>query len=184
MSHRLSRITTRSGDDGHTGLADGVRLAKDHPRIIALGELDELNSALGLARAGGLPQELDAVLAEVQQRLFDLGGELALPAAAGRLSEAEVLVLEQHLRSWNAELPPLREFVLPGGTPAAAATHLARAICRRAERAWVSLHHVEPLNPQGLHYLNRLSDILFVMARRLNQMAQQLEPQWRGWQSD
>ncbi len=182
MGHRLSKITTRTGDDGTTGLADGSRYPKDHPKVALLGELDELNSALGWLRTQALPAEADALLAEVQQRLFDLGGAVALSAAApGPLDERTVATLEQALRDWNDCLPPLREFILPGGTPAAAICHLARAICRRVERQWVSTHRLETLHPHGLHYLNRLSDLLFVLARHLNQQAQQAEAQWRGW---
>lgn len=184
MGHRLSRITTRTGDDGTTGLADGSRYPKDHPRIALLGELDELNSAVGMVRAQPLPPEVAEVLAEIQQRLFDLGGEVALPVATGRLDAGAVAALEQALQTWNAALPPLREFILPSGTPAAAASHLARAICRRVERHWVSVQRQDTLNPHGLHYLNRLSDLLFILARHLNRQAQHAEPQWRGWSHD
>lgn len=173
---RLSRIVTRGGDGGDTSLADGSRLPKDDARIQALGEADELNCALGLLRACALPAALDRELAAVQQELFDLGGALALPGYSGP-APAAVARLERRLKAWNAALPPLTEFVLPGGGEAAARAHLARAACRRAERAAVGAHRQQPLPPAVLPYLNRLSDLLFVAAR---QLAQGAETQWRG----
>ncbi len=178
MGHRLSRICTRTGDDGTTGLGDGGRVPKDHPRIVALGEVDELNSVLGLALAEPLPEPVRQVLREVQQRLFDLGGELAVP---GRrvLDGDDVTALEAALDRLNTELPPLEEFILPGGGRAAAACHLARAVCRRAERALVALAREAELNPDALRYLNRLSDLLFVCARAAARAAGEPETLWR-----
>jgi cob(I)alamin adenosyltransferase len=173
---RLSRLVTRGGDGGSTSLADGTRLPKDDARIAALGEADELNCAIGLLRACALPAALDRELAAVQQELFDLGGALALPGYAGPARQA-VLRLERRLKTWNAALPPLTEFVLPGGGEAAARAHLARATCRRAERAAVAAQRQQPLPPALLPYLNRLSDLLFVAARTL---ARGAESQWRG----
>ncbi len=164
---RLTRITTRSGDDGTTGLADGQRLSKDSARIHAIGEVDELNSQLGVVRALLVPGDpLDERLAAVQHRLFDLGGELAQP---GRkiLSADDAGQLETWLETLNETLPPLREFILPGGSLPAAQCHLARAVCRRAERALWGLSRNEAVNSASVKYLNRLSDLLFVMARVL-----------------
>jgi cob(I)alamin adenosyltransferase len=168
MGQRLTRIATRTGDGGATGLADGRRVPKDHPRIHALGEVDELNSFIGLLRAERLPSDIDALLADVQQRLFDLGGELALPARAV-LPDTAVPQLDAWLQSYNDHLPPLAEFILPGGTRPAALTHVCRAVCRRAERALVALHQTEPLRDAPRQYLNRLSDLLFVLTRVLGQ---------------
>jgi cob(I)alamin adenosyltransferase len=167
MGQRLNRIATRTGDGGATGLADGRRVPKYHPRIQALGEMDELSSFIGLLRAEPLPQDIDKLLAQVQQRLFDLGGELALPERAG-LQDAAVQQLDAALQTLNAGLPPLAEFILPGGTRPAALAHVCRAVCRRAERALVALHQSEPLRDAPRQYLNRLSDLLFVLARALN----------------
>ena len=165
MSLRLTRITTRTGDDGTTGLADGTRLPKDSLRIEVLGCLDELNSHLGLValHAGpAVPEEITGA----QHRLFELGAEMALPGQE-RVRARDVVALERALETGNAELPPLREFVLPGGNAAAAHCHLARAVCRRTERRLVQLARAEGVNPQSLRYLNRLSDLLFVLARVL-----------------
>ncbi|HHH35256.1 MAG TPA: cob(I)yrinic acid a,c-diamide adenosyltransferase [Gammaproteobacteria bacterium] len=177
MGHRLSRIYTRTGDRGETGLGDGSRLPKDDPRLEAIGTIDELNATVGLMLSHELPAEIRVPLTEIQHRLFDLGGELALPGS--RSFPAELTTeMETLLDRLNADLPPLREFILPGGTPAAAACHLARTVCRRAERRLVSLDRTHPLNPHLLSYLNRLSDLLFVMARLLNRTAGVAEPQW------
>ena len=167
MGQRLTRIATRTGDGGLTGLADGRRVPKDHLRIRALGEVDELNSFVGLLRAESLPEDIGALLAQVQQRLFDLGGELALPDRVG-LPDAAVQQLDEALETFNARLAPLTEFILPGGSRPAALAHVCRAVCRRAERALVALHQVEPLRDAPGRYLNRLSDLLFVLARVLN----------------
>ena len=178
MGHRLSKITTRTGDAGETGLGDGTRVAKDSPRVAALGDLDELNSALGLVLAEDVPSELRAALDEVQHDLFDLGGEVSIPGHA-LLKEERVLALEKHTEAWNAGLAPLKEFVLPGGTRAAAAAHLARTICRRAERSVITLARQDKVSDQARRYLNRLSDLLFVAARLLNRHAGRADVQWR-----
>ena len=178
MAHRLSKITTRTGDAGDTGLGDGTRVAKHSPRIAALGDLDELNSALGLVLAEEVPPEVREALGEVQQDLFDLGGEVSIPGHA-LLREQRVVFLEERLEAWNAGLAPLKEFILPGGTRAAAAAHLARTVCRRAERSLVALAQHEKVSDAGRRYLNRLSDLLFVAARRLNRHAGRGDVQWR-----
>jgi cob(I)alamin adenosyltransferase len=170
MGHRLSKIYTRTGDDGSTGLGGPVRVSKDDARIEAIGAVDELNSAIGVLLAEALPEDARELLVRVQHRLFDLGGELALPEYQA-LDPQETLRLEAAIDHWNDSLPPLREFILPGGCRAGATCHLARAVCRRAERALVHLHHSERLRPALLHYVNRLSDVLFVLARMLNRAA-------------
>lgn len=178
MGHRLSKIYTRTGDDGTTGLGAGARVAKDHARIEAIGTVDELNSLVGLVLAYDPPEPVRAMLTRVQHELFELGGELSLPGAAMIMSPL-IAQLEQNLDSLNAELAPLKEFVLPGGTVAAAACHAARTVCRRAERTLVRLNRTEPVNTAALHYLNRLSDLLFVAARYLNKVADRPEPMWQ-----
>lgn len=165
MGNRLTKIYTRTGDKGTTGLADGSRVPKDHRRIEVLGCLDELNSLIGLVMVHSEPQT-PPELARVQNRLFDLGAELATPGAERILAE-DVEALETALDGYNADLPPLREFILPGGGSAATFCHLARALCRRTERRLVTLSREEELNPQTLQYVNRLSDLLFVLARVL-----------------
>jgi len=166
---KLDIITTRGGDAGQTSLGDGTRVSKDSARIEALGALDEANAAIGLLRLH-TAQEEDAMLARIQNDLFDLGADLCVPGAEGglRISAAQCLRLEQELAEMNAELPPLRSFILPGGTPAAAHAHLARTLARRAERAVVALAVAETVNGDAVRYLNRLSDHLFVLARSLN----------------
>ena len=178
MGKRLTKIVTRTGDDGTTGLGDGTRVDKDAPRVRALGDIDELNSALGCALAEPLPEEVRAALCAVQNDLFDLGGEVCIPGRVA-LREEHVLQLDQALAKLNAKVPPLREFVLPGGERAAALCHLARTICRRAERSLVALGRDEPVAPASLQYLNRLSDLLFVAARVVNLDAGRGEPMWR-----
>jgi cob(I)alamin adenosyltransferase len=178
MAHRLSKITTRTGDAGETGLGDGARVPKDSARIHALGDIDELNSALGLVLAEEVPAALREALGEVQHDLFDLGGELSIPGHQ-LLREEQVVRLEQALEAWNADLPALKEFILPGGSRAAAAAHLARTICRRAERSVVTLAKTESVGEQGRRYLNRLSDLLFVTGRVLNRHAGRSDVQWR-----
>jgi cob(I)alamin adenosyltransferase len=178
MGHRLSKISTRTGDGGETGLGDGARVAKDSVRIAALGEVDELNSAIGLVLAEEVPAEVRAVLEEVQHDLFDLGGELSIPGHS-LLADEKVAALDQHLEKWNSELSPLAEFILPGGGRAAAAAHLARTVCRRAERSVVALGRSEPVGEAARKYLNRLSDLLFVAARVLNRAAGRSDVQWR-----
>ena len=170
MGHRLSKITTRTGDAGQTGLGDGSRVSKNDPRIGALGDVDELNSALGLLAAEPLPDDVREALVLIQHQLFDLGGELSIPGYR-LVTETHVARLEELVAHYNADLPPLKEFILPGGTRAAALTHLARAICRRAERSVVALADPQAATPQGQVYLNRLSDLLFILGRVLNRRA-------------
>ena len=178
MANRLSKITTRTGDAGDTGLGDGARVPKDSARIHALGDIDELNSALGLVLAEELPETVRAALLEAQHDLFDLGGELSIPGHK-LLREAQVERLERQLEAWNADLPALKEFILPGGTRAAAAAHLARTVCRRAERSVVALGRKEKVGEHPRRYLNRLSDLLFVAGRVLNRHAGRGDVQWR-----
>jgi cob(I)alamin adenosyltransferase len=167
MGNRLSKIYTRTGDDGSTGLGDGSRVAKENLRVEAYGTVDETNSALGVVLGNpALPPEIRRALTEIQHDLFDLGGELCIPGHI-MIKAAHVDRLESVLDGLNEDLPPLKEFILPGGGPAAAACHLARAICRRAERRCWSLARVESVSADALKYLNRLSDLLFVMARVL-----------------
>jgi cob(I)alamin adenosyltransferase len=178
MAHRLSKITTRTGDRGETGLGDGTRVPKANPRVQALGDIDELNSAIGVLLAEEVPPEVAEALGEVQHDLFDLGGETSIPGHT-MLADAQVERLEERIESWNAELAPLKEFILPGGTRAAAAAHLARTVCRRAERSLVALGERENVNEPALRYLNRLSDLLFIAGRRLNRHAGRGDVQWR-----
>ena len=166
MGNRLSKIYTRTGDQGSTGLGDGRRVDKDDARIEALGAVDELNSTLGLLLTESLPVAVHDCLMRVQHALFDLGGELSIPGHT-MLTPADTLRLEQALDGFNADLPPLKEFILPGGNATAATCHLARAICRRAERRTITLARSETVNAAALIYLNRLSDLLFVIARVL-----------------
>ena len=172
MAIRIDRVVTRGGDGGQTSLGDGTRLGKDAPRIEALGAVDEANAAIGVLRAalGAREAERDAALARIQNDLFDLGADLAVPGEGGarlRMIDAPVLRLEAEIAAMNAALAPLSSFVLPGGTQAAAAAHLARTLARRAERAVVALAATEKVSPAALRYLNRLSDHLFVLARVL-----------------
>jgi len=170
MGHRLSKIYTRTGDDGTTGLGDGSRTAKDSLRVEAFGAVDELNCSIGQLLVGDLPEDIRRELTGIQHDLFDLGAELCVPGHRV-ISDGQVERLEQCLDRWNADLAPLKEFILPGGTAAAAACHVARAVCRRAERRVVSLARADSVNPAGVRYLNRLSDLLFVVARCLNRAA-------------
>ena len=178
MGHRLSKIATRTGDGGETGLGDGSRLSKDSARVRALGDIDELSSAIGLVLAEEVPPAMREALAEVQQHLFDLGGEISIPGHA-LLTPEQVAHLDRQLETWNAGLAPLKEFILPGGSRAAAAAHLARTVCRRAERSLVALGRAEPVTESARQYLNRLSDLLFVAARALNRHAGRTDVQWR-----
>ena len=168
MGFRLSKIYTRTGDKGETGLGDGRRVPKDHPRVEAIGEVDTLNSQLGLLLAGMAEQpgleEVVTVLAPCQHRLFDLGGELAMPAYQA-LNAAEVERLEAAIDHWNDELGPLENFILPGGSALIAQAHVCRSLARTAERRCQQLNAVEPLGETSLAYINRLSDLLFVAAR-------------------
>ena len=178
MGNRLSKIYTRTGDDGSTGLGDGSRTAKDSLRVEAYGTVDEANSAIGLVLAVDVPTPVRALLTAVQHQLFDLGGELCIPGHAA-IDDDDVARLEQHLDHFNADLPPLKEFILPGGGEAAARCHVARTVVRRAERRAVSLAREEPVRPQAVRYLNRLSDLLFVLCRVLSRADGQGEVIWR-----
>jgi cob(I)alamin adenosyltransferase len=170
MGSRLSKITTRTGDAGETGLGDGRRVAKDSARVTALGDVDELNSALGVLLASGVPADVEGLLIEIQHDLFDLGGELSIPGHT-LLTEGHVARLEAAIERFNAPLAPLKEFILPGGVPAAAHAHLARAICRRAERSVVATGREDTVSTTARVYLNRLSDLLFILARHINRKA-------------
>ena len=179
MGYRLSKITTRTGDQGSTGLADGSRLPKSAARIHALGDIDELNSAIGvlISRLDGEQHHL--LLSAIQHRLFDLGGELAVPGRVV-LDDRQVLELESAVAGLNDDLAPLKEFILPGGCEAGAWCHLVRTICRRAERSLVTMQQTETVNPTSLAYLNRLSDLLFVLARVLNRDASGGDVPWQA----
>ncbi len=183
MGHRLTKIYTRTGDDGTTGLGDGTRVPKDHARVEAFGTVDELNSILGLLLCEALDDEMRTALTHIQHTLFDLGGELCIP---GRrvLAEAQVTELENLLDRLNNNLAPLKEFILPGGIRTAALCHQARTVCRRAERRVYSLSQREPVSPVSLKYLNRLSDLLFVMARTLNQASGTPDVLWQPAQKN
>jgi cob(I)alamin adenosyltransferase len=170
MGNRLTKIVTRTGDDGSTGLADGSRVPKDTLRIETIGAVDELNSNIGLLLTENLPENARACLTDVQHDLFDLGGELSIPGHPV-MSEAHAVRLESLLDDFNAALPPLKDFILPGGSRAASLAHVARTVCRRAERRLVTLSQQEKVSPCLLQYLNRLSDLLFVLARALNRHA-------------
>jgi cob(I)alamin adenosyltransferase len=179
MGHRLSRIYTRTGDDGSTGLGDGMRVPKEHLRVEAYGTVDEANSAIGVVLATpGLPGPVLECLTSVQHDLFDLGGELCMPGYRV-IVPGDVERLEQALDAFNADLPPLKDFILPGGGPAAAACHLARTVARRAERRVWALARVEQVAPEVPQYLNRLSDLLFVLARVLARHENGSEVLWR-----
>jgi len=178
MGHRLTKIYTRTGDKGTSGLADGSRVAKDDPRMEAMGAVDELNSAVGLVLTEALPDALRNGLVDVQHDLFDIGGELSVPGHT-LITPAHIGRLEQMIDEINATLKPLEDFILPGGSRAAAQAHLARTICRRAERRLVTLGKEQPLPGVLLQYLNRLSDLLFVLARALNRHAGQGDVLWQ-----
>ncbi len=167
MGQRLTQIATRTGDDGSTGLGDGGRVPKDHLRVVAMGDVDELNSSLGVLLAEPLPDLVRELLVVIQHELFNLGGELSIPGYE-LLKDDAVLHLDAALRRYNAALPPLQEFILPGGARGAALAHVSRTIARRAERALVALGAAEPVRTAPRQYLNRLSDLLFVLARTLN----------------
>jgi len=179
MGNRLTKIYTRTGDDGSTGLGDGARVPKESLRVEAFGTVDEANCAIGVVLAiPNLPAEIMHCLLEVQHDLFDLGGELCIPGHR-IVTPAYILRLETKLDEFNETLPPLKDFILPGGGPAAAACHVARAVCRRAERRSWTLARVEKVAPDVLRYLNRLSDLLFVIARLLARHEQGTETVWR-----
>ena len=178
MGNRLSKIYTRTGDDGTTGLGDGSRTSKDSDRVEAYGTVDEANSAIGLVLAGdAVPADVRECLTEVQHDLFELGGELCIPGHSA-ITQAFVDRLEQDLDRFNADLPRLKEFILPGGGPSAAACHLARTIVRRAERRAITLSESEDVRPELIRYLNRLSDLLFVVARVLARAESGQEVLW------
>ena len=178
MGNRLSKIYTRTGDDGTTGLGDGSRTPKDSNRIEALGAIDELNSCIGQLLSCDIPQEVDQCLFEVQHTLFDIGGEMCIPEFR-MVDSARVTALEQSLDEFNKDLEPLKEFILPGGTTGAAICHSARSICRRAERRVHTLAKDEDVSDASRQYLNRLSDLLFVVARYLNHHAGGKDVLWR-----
>jgi len=178
MGNRLSKIVTRTGDAGTTGLGDGSRVAKDSARIEAIGAVDELNSTLGVLLAEPLPEGVKACLTEIQHDLFDLGGELSIPGY-NAMTDGQVLRLEDAVERFNADLAPLKEFILPGGSRAASLAHVARTVCRRAERALVHLGTGDDVRECTRQYLNRLSDLLFVLARVLNRAAGGVDVLWR-----
>ena len=180
MGNRLSSIATRTGDGGSTGLGDGSRVSKADPRVAAMGDIDELNSAIGLLIAFGVPTgelRVGTLLGQIQQDLFDLGGELSIPGYT-LLKAERVAALDEWLKAANATLPRLQEFILPGGSIPAAQAHMCRTVCRRAERAVVDLAQSQAVSNTVRQYLNRLSDLLFVMARLLNRIDGDDEPQW------
>jgi cob(I)alamin adenosyltransferase len=178
MGNRLSKIATRTGDKGETGLGDGTRVAKDSARIQALGDIDELNSSIGVLLAEAMPAKLRAALLRIQHDLFDLGGEVCIPGHA-MVTGAQVAHLDALLETYNKRLPALKEFILPGGTRAAALAHLSRTVCRRAERSVVALGRAEPVGERARQYLNRLSDLLFVLGRSLNRAGRRGDVLWR-----
>ena len=167
MSNRLTQIATRTGDDGSTGLGDGSRVPKDHLRVQAMGDVDELNSGLGVLLAEPLPADVRELLVVIQHELFNLGGELSIPGFE-LLKVDAVLRLDEALAHYNEKLPRLQEFILPAGTRSAALAHVSRTVARRAERAVVALATADKVNDTPRHYLNRLSDLMFVLARTLN----------------
>lgn len=179
MGNRLTKIYTRTGDQGTTGLGDGSRVMKNSLRVTAYGTTDELNSVIGMVLANPLPDEVQSVLTEVQHHLFDLGGELCIPGHESITAE-HVAWLERKLDQFNEDLPALKDFILPGGSPGAAVCHLARTVCRRAERCVISLGEHETLPSQSVIYLNRLSDLLFVIARVLARHEGGGEVLWRS----
>jgi cob(I)alamin adenosyltransferase len=178
MGHRLSKIYTRTGDKGTTGLGDGSRVEKDSPRVEAYGTVDELNSVIGMVLAHQLPDPVRSCLQDVQNDLFDLGGEFSTPGRQA-MQAAYVTRLEQVLDDFNADLPRLKEFILPAGGLATSTCHLARTVCRRAERRAITLARDETINPQAIAYLNRLSDLLFVIARVLARFEHGSEVLWQ-----
>lgn len=176
--NRLSKIVTRTGDAGTTGLGDGSRTTKDSLRIDAIGEVDELNSSLGVLLCEDMPEAVRSALLDVQNDLFDLGGELCLPGMAV-MKDAQVARLEAQAEEFNLDLPMLKEFILPGGTRPAAVAHLCRTVCRRAERSMVRLHNAEPLSDAARRYVNRLSDLLFILGRLLNRAGGRGDVLWQ-----
>ena len=181
MGNRLSKIYTRTGDKGDTGLGDGSRVDKDHIRVEAFGTVDELNSIIGMILAHKIPNEITVCLNKVQHHLFDLGGELCIPGH-NALDDSYISYLEITLDGFNENLPNLKEFILPSGGHATSACHLARTVCRRAERRVVTLAKDENVSPLSICYLNRLSDLLFVMARVLARHENGSEVLWQPYQ--
>ena len=177
MGNRLSKIYTKTGDDGTTGLGDGSRVAKDSARVAAYGTVDEANSCIGLVLAAEIPDDVRSLLVSVQHQMFDLGGELCIPGHAA-IFDADIERLEQHLDAFNDPLPPLKDFILPGGGEAAARCHVARTVVRRAERETVTLLRHDAVRPEAIRYLNRLSDLLFVLARVLARASGHGEVLW------
>lgn len=178
MGYRLSKIYTRTGDDGTTGISDGSRIDKDSARITAIGSVDELNSLIGQVCSEEIDSDSRGILTEIQHRLFDMGGELSMPGHQ-LLQSDSILWLEQKIDDMNARLDPLEDFILPGGCKAAAVCHVARSVCRRAERDLISLSRDAEVSAAISHYLNRLSDLLFVMARHLNKASGQSDKLWQ-----
>jgi cob(I)alamin adenosyltransferase len=178
MGNRLSKIYTKTGDDGTTGLGDGKRVPKDSARVAAYGTVDELNSTIGVVLAQDIPAPVREALTQIQHDLFDLGGELCIPGFA-LVNEGDVERLEHTLDAFNEDLPPLKDFILPGGGMAAASAHVARTVCRRAEREIVTLARTEAVRAEAIRYLNRLSDLLFVLARVLARASGQGEVLWQ-----
>lgn len=170
MGNRLSKIVTRTGDGGTTGLGDGTRVSKDCLRVETMGQVDELNSTIGVLLTETMPEDIRQALTGIQHDLFDLGGELCIPGMT-MINESQIERLEELVERFNADLSPLKDFILPGGTRAAALAHLARTVCRRAERQIVQLANSETVADHARKYLNRLSDLLFVLGRALNQAA-------------
>ena len=178
MGHRITSVYTRTGDSGTTGLGDGTRVAKDNPRVTAMGSIDELNSLIGLLLTETLPEMVATMLIGIQHDLFDAGGEISMPGTI-LLAATHVEQLENKLDEMNETLTPLKEFILPGGNRAAALCHLARSVCRRAECLLVTVAATAAINPLTLKYLNRLSDLLFVTARFINKQAGHGDVQWQ-----
>jgi cob(I)alamin adenosyltransferase len=182
MGQRLTQIATRTGDDGSTGLGDGSRVFKTDTRVVAMGEVDELNCTIGVLLCEDLPEEVSAALYQIQHDLFDLGGELCIPGFEN-IHEAQLLRLDEWLAQYNSTLPKLAEFILPGGSRAAALAHVSRTVCRRAERAVIALGldqgKGEAVRPLCRQYLNRLSDLMFVLARVLNRHAGGTDVLWK-----
>ena len=178
MANRLSKIVTRTGDDGTTGLGDGSRTSKDSLRITALGDVDELNSTIGVLLTEAMPDNLRATLIEIQHDLFDMGGELCIPGHVA-LKEERLVWLEKVVEGLNSALTPLKEFILPGGSRAAAFAHVCRTVCRRAERTVVALSQTEKISEESRQYLNRLSDFLFVLSRVSNKLEGTSDVLWK-----
>ncbi len=176
---RISKVVTKTGDQGETGLGDGSRVSKDDPRIDCIGTIDELNSFIGFAKVAIMDNGTVTFLEKIQNDLFNIGGSLSMPGTViETVDEACIVALEKQVDTWNSELPPLKEFVLPGGSEASARLHLVRTMARKTERKLVGLHKNEPLQDQWLQYINRLSDVFFVLARKLQRAEGVDEKQW------